>query len=74
MATVSSIYYIIGADINVGFAKYRDNPELKIKETTLPRGTNSIIRICYSKISNRPTNILWTNGNCFMIFTVPDYD
>lgn len=38
----------------------------------MPRGTNSIIRICHSKINNRPTKILWTNGNSFLLFKIPD--
>jgi hypothetical protein len=40
----------------------------------MPRGTNSIIKVCYSKINNRPINILWTNGNNFLLFRIPDQD
>lgn len=40
----------------------------------MPRGTTSIIRVCYSKINFRPTNVLWTNGNNFLLFKIPDQD
>lgn len=40
----------------------------------MPRGVLSFIRVCYSKISKRPISILWTNGNKFLLFRIPDHD
>lgn len=72
MSTVSSIYCITGPDdVNVLLKKFKDSNQ-KVKESGMPRGTNSIIRICHSKINNRPTKILWTNGNSFLLFKIPD--
>lgn len=45
-----------------------------MKDYSLPRGTNSIIKVCYSKINNRATHILWSNGNNLLLFKVPDQD
>ncbi len=74
MSTVSSIYCMTGPDdINLLFKKFKDNNQ-KVKESGMPRGTNSIIKVCYSKINNRPINILWTNGNNFLLFRIPDQD
>ena len=73
-ATVSSIFCIAGPDdIQVQMKKYKDSNE-KIKETMMPRGVLSFIRVCYSKISDRPTMILWTNGNNFHLIRIPDHE
>jgi len=74
MSTVSSIYCVTGPDdINLLFKKFKE-PSERVKDYAVPRGTNSSIRVCYSKISNRATNILWTNGNNLLLFRVPDQD
>lgn len=74
LATVTSIFCITGPDdLEVLLKKFKDSNE-KIKETMMPRGVLSFIRVCHSKISDRPTSILWTNGNNFHLFKIPDHD
>lgn len=74
MSTVSSIYCITGPDdINLLLKKFKE-PGQRVKDYAVPRGTNSIIKVCYSKISNRATTIFWTNGNNLLLFRVPDQD
>lgn len=74
LATVTSIFCVTGPDdLEVLLKKFKDSSE-KIKETMMPRGVMSFIRVCYSKISGRPTTILWTNGNNFHFFKIPDHE
>ena len=40
----------------------------------MPRGYQCLIHTCYSKLSRRPTSILWTNGTNLIHFRVPDQD
>lgn len=46
----------------------------KIREIPMPRGYQCLIHTCYSKLSRRPTSILWTNGTNLIHFRVPDQD
>ena len=38
----------------------------------MPRGYQSLLHTCYSKISDRPSSLLWTNGVNFILFRIPD--
>lgn len=55
------------------FRNYENQTD-KIKEVPMPKGHQSLINTCHSKLSKRPTSILWTNGISLMRFKIPDAD
>ena len=72
MSTVASIFCITGADdIEVLLKKFRD-PNEKVREAPMPRGYQTLLHTCYSRISDRPSSLLWTNGVNFILFRIPD--
>lgn len=40
----------------------------------MPKGYQCLIHTCYSKLTKRPSSILWTNGVSLIHFKVPEKD
>lgn len=72
MSSVSTLYCITGLDdINALFRKFKDPNEKMFKKQYEAKGSYPSIKVCYSKIDNRASFVMWTNGNVVNVAKIP---